>query len=167
VALSSSASAEIAAHNNRVLAANGIGGIHFGISETAAIKRVTKLIGTAPLHPKPTRDSACNLDASIGWHDLMIDFDHRKFVGYSYFGKRFATAAGFRVGDRLSTARRLYGNRLIWSAENGGSWEVRTSGSLLGGYAWKWNAPRIGPRAIANSIDAGAVGCPAMSPLGV
>jgi hypothetical protein len=121
--LSLSASAEAVGHSNRVLEADGIGGIHFGISETAAIQRVTKLTGTAPLHPKPTRDSACNLDASIGWGDLGIDFDHGKFVGYSYTGKRL--------------------------------------------YAWKWNGPRIGPRAIATSIDAGAVGCPAMSPLGV
>jgi hypothetical protein len=86
-------------------------------------------------------------------HDDLF-FGHGRFVGYEYSGHFLTTTAGLRIGDTVDRARQLYGAAFKTSAAQGGSW----SAAGLRGYL---TAPQKGRIA---TIDAGTVGCPALSP---
>jgi hypothetical protein len=100
-------------------------------------------------------------------------FDHQRFVGYAtgslnglpgYRGiPNASTSSGLKIGDTLAQAQRIYDGSLRTSQAQGGSWFAATStGTLDGLLTNEVDGPRPTPR-IAD-IDAGSVGCPAMSP---
>jgi hypothetical protein len=73
------------------------------------------------------------------------------------------TAAGLRIGATLAQAQQIYGSAFQTSLAQGGSWSVSTTGGELIGYlSAEPNEPGTAPT-IA-SIEAGSVGCPAMTP---
>jgi hypothetical protein len=105
------------------------------------------------------------------WPVLTAYFDQGRFVGYSTLsaaghalsGANVVTWEGLRVGDTLSQARQIYGQNLRTSSAQGGSWSARTSVGALDGYLTaELGAKSPAPRIL--SIEAGAVGCPAMTP---
>ena len=74
-----------------------------------------------------------------------------------------ATAKGLQIGDTLGEARQLYGGTLRTSGEQDGAWFVTTPQGTLDGFLT--GEPNIlGANDQIASIDAGVVGCPAMSP---
>ena len=76
-----------------------------------------------------------------------------------------ATRRGLRIGDTLARGRQLYGRAFTMSPAQGGTWGVRTAGGRIDGYAW--GAPKDGavsPQSVVATVDAGDVGCPAVSP---
>jgi len=91
-------------------------------------------------------------------------------VGYIYRGRALTTAAGLRVGDTVARARMLYGHQLTISAVQGGAWFASTPAGRLAGYLKDvpvTTDPTVGTPASKNtviSIEAGTVGCPAMTP---
>lgn len=158
-----------------VLRGDAIGGARFGQPAAAAITTVTRLLGP-PSHPYAA-SSSCPVDHDAGWSSprvtglLWLFFTRGHLVGYQYGkgnrgrGKTLSTSQGMTVGQPLSVARRLYGSALQLSAAQGGSWRVRTSTGALSGYDEA--APGHGVTNIDNrveSIDAGTVGCPAVTP---
>ena len=95
----------------------------------------------------------------VEWTEHLLDglslFTGRgRFVGYDYRGRFLATTAGLHVGDTVTRGSQIYGAAFKVSAAQGGSW----SASGLRGYL---TAPQNGRIA---TIDAGNVGCPAVSP---
>jgi len=102
-----------------------------------------------------TPGRGCGVDRGehlLDHNDLF--FGHGRFVGYEYSGHFLTTTAGLRVGDTVARARQLYGAAFKTSEAQGGSW----SAAGLRGYL---TAPRNGRIA---TIDAGNVGCAALSP---
>ena len=73
------------------------------------------------------------------------------------------TAQGLRVGDTLAQAQQLYGSELTTSFAQGGSWSAVTSNGKLNGFLSEEPNQTPSPPTIM-SIEAGAVGCPAMTP---
>jgi hypothetical protein len=165
-----------------VLHADGIAGVRFGASPSsvrAAIDPLVRQPGTAY-----KRGGTCGLDHQITWWDawtaagepaLTVYFRRAAFAGYEvgdlgradYLpgGWALATARGLRVGDTLARGRRLYGGEFSISAAQGGSWRLSIAGERIDGYAW--GAPAhsdVSWRSVVATIDAGDVGCPAMSP---
>jgi hypothetical protein len=132
------------------------------------------------------RGGSCHVDHQITWLDqwaapgepaLTVYFGRSVFVGYQFGdlnmlstprnppgGWGLATNRGLRVGDTLARARHLYGRAFAVSAAQGGSWAVRVRGGSMRGHAS--GVPREGPlsRILVATIDAGDVGCPAVSP---
>lgn len=100
-------------------------------------------------------------------------FRHAGFVGYQ-FGDlaaprrlpsrawKLATSRGLGVGDALARGRKLYGKAFAISTAQGGSWSVGVRGGLIRGYAS--GVPGHGEQVAVATIDAGDVGCPAVSP---
>lgn len=72
------------------------------------------------------------------------------------------TAQGLRVGDTLAQAQQLYGTELSTSFAQGGSWSAATPEGKLEGYLSE--EPSQSSVSTISSIEAGAVGCPAMTP---
>ena len=136
--------------------------------------------------------SDCGVDHELSWpillnpitgqiqsaEQLELFFAHDRFVGYQYGGNPLSarnagahlrigarTARGLAVGDTLTVGQRLYGHDFTISSAQGGTWRARTSDGPLSGYAF--GNPKHGdvsPRSLVSSIDAGDVGCPALSP---
>ena len=106
------------------------------------------------------------------WAEVTAYFSNQTFVGYSSPPQglqhpppdTLETALGLHIGDTLAHAEQLYGSALQTSLAQGGSWHVTTSGGyfLEGFLTAPPNEPDQTPR-IA-SIEAGRVGCPAMTP---
>src|SRR5579864_7559757 len=165
-----------------VLFANGIGVLRFGAPVAAARAEIDTLLGQAGGAYR--RGGSCRVDHWIKWLDqwtangqpsLILYFSHSRFAGYEFGdpggpavlrnppgGWRLATARGLGVGDTLARGRRLYGRAFAVSAAQGGSWRVRVRGGVITGYAS--GVPGPGQRVEVATIDAGEVGCPAVSP---
>lgn len=168
-----------------VLGSDGIGAVKFGASPAAMRAAIGSLLGQPGGAYK--RGGSCDLDHDIQWSDdrtangppLMIAYFRRsKFTGYQYgeYGTltaprlpardhALATRRGLGIGDTLARGRQLYGRALTISPAQGGTWGVRTAGGRIDGYAW--GAPKDGavsPQSVVATIDAGDVGCPAVSP---
>lgn len=176
-----SSSAGSGPHVRGVLRVNGIASAIFGTSPRVVRGVIDSLLGQAGLAYKPTA-AQCGLDHSIAWADqtasLNVYFGHSKFLGYQYgdygsitrphpplHGVELATLRGLRIGDTLARGRSLYGHAFTLSAAQGGTWSVRVGGQLIDGYAW--GRPRYGDvswRSVVATIDAGDVGCAALSP---
>lgn len=150
-----------------VVSVNGLTSAPLGTRESAAMARLTNLFGepTAPL--EATRGLRnCGVDASASWHALSVYFDHAKLVGVALGpGKSpmAVTSRGLRLGDSLRRAEGLYGNALRTSTNQGGAWFVTTSNGTLDGFLYPSNGHPTSNSSIM-TIDAGVVGCPAMSP---
>jgi hypothetical protein len=175
-------SRQLAATVLDVLRADGVGSANFGTSPAAVRTAIDSLLGQrgGPY----MRGGSCDVDHQIKWSDewtangepaLTVYFRHSTFVGYQYgdlirprtarAGWRLATTRGLRVGDSLARGRRLYGQAFAISAAQGGTWSVRVARGLIDGYAW--GTPKQGDvswQSVVWTIDAGDVGCPALSP---
>ena len=150
-----------------ILLGDGIGSARFGQVEAVAISNLDKSLGS-PSSTAPTKQRDCNVDAYLVWHVTTAYFDHQRFVGYSAAETtpaklNAATVKGLRVGDTVIQARRIYGAAFSTSLAQGGSWLATTPTGTLDGYLTSEPNQSV-PVARIASIEAGAVGCPAMSP---
>jgi hypothetical protein len=154
-----------------VLLGDGVGrGARFGQPQATALAELETVLGP-PATPAARASFDCDVDAEVRWHGIAAYFDHRRFVGYSTLpagakdqaGLTLATARGLRVGDTLAFAARLYGTALRTSLEQGGSWFASTPYGTLEGFL-SAEANRHSPPPRILTIEAGDVGCPAMSP---
>ncbi len=150
-----------------VLFGNGIETVHFGQTEKTAISNLEKVLGKPTTSVRKT--NICNVDAFLDWPTMTAYFFHRLFVGYSTsrpnrgFPKsaNIMMAKGLRIGDTLAEARRTYGRDFRTSLAQGGSWFARTPSGMIDGFLTD-EANR--PDARIGTIEAGSVGCPALSP---
>ena len=170
------------------LTGHSFGGLRFGTPQATAVAPVRKVLG---LPAAPASTAECGVTA-VTWpvvidpatgrlvraQDVTLAFARGRFVGYQLSGSgresasptgpdrgyAAVTARGLRLDDTLARARRLYGRVFTTSSAQGGSWSVRTPQGRLDGYAS--GVPTDGDlgRLTITSIDAGDVGCPAVSP---
>lgn len=151
-----------------VLRGDGVDHAVFGKRPSTVARLLDGLLGRAPMRPYYPA-GACAIDHAIRWPGLIAFFERDRFVGYEYALARtaagepiLATTKGLRVGQTFARARQqLYGRPLQTSAAQGGSWALRTPNGRLYGYA---TGLPIGPHSRIASIDAGYVGCPALTP---
>jgi hypothetical protein len=146
---------------------DGIADARFGNTAGSAIHRVRLLLGRKPVEPDAVVN-ACRIDHAARWPGLTMFFHNARFAGYSYELPKhrtrepeLATARGLRVGDTLARAHRLYGAGFERSSAQGGSWSATIRHRRLMGYAHRLP---IGPHSTVATIEAGDVGCPAMTP---
>jgi hypothetical protein len=148
------------------LRGDGAGAATFGEKAGVAIHRLRRLLGRAPVEPFAVA-GACRVDHVSRWRTLTAYFSKGRFVGYAYQphrhvgGTALATGRRLRVGDRLARGRALYGGAFHRSSAQGGSWSVHTRRGRLIGYA---SGLPVGPHSTVATIEAGDVGCPAMTP---
>jgi YVTN family beta-propeller protein len=147
------------------LAGNGIGPARFGQPQRQVLTELGKLLGP-PVRPYRGSGYGCGVDHTIAWPGLQAYFGHGRFTGYSYRGTGLQTTAGLQVGDSIRRARRLYRNALRLSFEQGGAWFARTPSGQLDGFTYGRSGTHtdIGPGSRIATIDAGTVGCAALSP---
>ncbi len=162
----------------KVLAGNGLGTVIFGRSREDVITALTPLLGRARSGYK-RMPPECGVDHTITWPTLTGYFRSDRFVGYQYgepgttaaprapsHGAALATTRGLAIGDKLARGRRLYGAAFKISAAQGGSFTITTPSGRLSGYAWVGAKARsvLSPTNLVATVDAGDVGCPALSP---
>lgn len=153
------------------LGGDGIDDAGFGRRPSAVTRLLDGLLDRTPSHSYHPYN-VCQVDHAIQWPGLSAFFEHDRFVGYAYASTAaaasaagepvLATARGLRVGDTLTRARQLYGRAFQTSAAQGGSWAVHTPEGRL--YGYMTGPPIEGPDIKTASIDAGYVGCPAVTP---
>lgn len=151
-----------------LLLGDGIGSVHFGDKQASAITALSAELGSAPTNSMNGKD--CTIDAAVQWANVAAYFDQGTFVGYSTLSingyplpdGNLVTAQGLRVGDTLAQAQQLYGTELSTSFAQGGSWSAATPEGKLEGYLSEEPSQSSVPT--ISSIEAGAVGCPAMTP---
>jgi hypothetical protein len=153
------------------LLGDGIGSARFGQAQPAAVAGLDRALGPPRTPAVIAEPGNCTIDAALDWVWVTAYFYHRHFVGYStgYAGgptrvrPNVVTERGLRIGDTLRQLRRLYGGALRTSYAQGGSWFVTTpSGTLDGVLTSEITSKNPVPRIL--TIDAGSVGCPAVSP---
>jgi hypothetical protein len=173
-----------------VLTGDGIGRVEFGRSRVSVIAAVTRLLGPSSTSYMRV-EAECGVDHAMTWvngpaygrhypldPELTVWFSHSRFVGYQYgeqgtklaprvpsLGTVLATTRGLTVGDKLSRGRRLYGAAFRTSTAQGGVFLISAPAGRIDGYAW--GSPRYGDvslQSLVATIDAGNVGCPALSP---
>jgi hypothetical protein len=166
-----------------VLGANGIASVKFGASAAVVRAEIDTLL-RQPGGPY-ARGGSCGLDHRIQWWDdraatglslLTTYFRRSRFVGYEYgdyetqpraapAGPTLATTRGLRIGDTPARATELYGGAFTTSAAQGGSWSLRTAGGSIDGYlSGVPGHGGAGGQIVVATIDAGDVGCSALSP---
>jgi hypothetical protein len=167
-----------------VLRPDGIGSVRFGASPAAVRAAIDSL--TRQQGGSYTVGGSCGIDHAIKWWDqwtgsgepaLTVFFHRSAFAGYQFGdppgagvlrsppgGWQLATTRGLRIGDTLARGRQLYGRAFAISAAQGGAWSVGAP-RLIKGYSWGTpdHMPLSSQRVVA-TIDAGDVGCPAVSP---
>jgi len=110
---------------------------------------------------------------------LTVWFSHSRFVGYQYGefrntpaprapsrGTVLATTRGLTLGNKLARGRKLYGAAFRTSTAQGGVFLISAPAGRIDGFAWA-GSPRYGDvslHSLVATIDAGDVGCPALSP---
>jgi hypothetical protein len=148
-----------------LLAGNGIGPSRFGQPQRQVLAELNAILGR-PARSHRASGYGCGVDHEIGWPGLEAYFGRGRFIGYSYRGADLKTAAGLHVGDSIRQARQLYGKALRLSFEQGGAWFTRTSVGQLDGFTHgrSGNRTDIGPDSRVGTIEAGTVGCAALSP---
>jgi hypothetical protein len=162
------------------LLADGVGTALFGEPESRVITVLDRTFGRPTATNYLTNPGNCGIGAIVRWGEISTFYSQGTFTGYralgsnaSYpsgggfyaggVGNQGVTRAGLRVGDTLDRARALYGSSLTTSAAQGGSWSVQTSAGELRGYLSGVVGHASMPLLI-DSIGAGNVGCPAVSP---
>lgn len=148
-----------------VLLGDGIGTARFGQTEAVAIANLDKSLGSPRSDTPKKQKGDCNIDAYIEWQTAWAYFYHGHFVGYVTGPQKSkaATTKGLKVGDTVIQARKEYGTAFSTSRAQGGSWLATTPTGTLDGYLT--SEPNLStPVARIASIEAGAVGCPALSP---
>ena len=151
------------------LSGDAVGGVRLGTSQARAIGELATMFARL----KTTKLKAigwCGLTAQSTGHDVLFNFQRRKFVGYEIgnaYGKtagqpNVVTVAGLRLGDTIAQAEKIYGQEFITSAAQGGSWKVKTpTGEMVGLLV---NPPMTGSSDQVEMIGAGDFGCAAMGP---
>jgi hypothetical protein len=156
---------------------NGLGAARFGQPEAVAIAELDKVLGS-PTTPRPTNYAGnCTVDSYLTWSTITAYFFRGRFVGYnsaSLLGAHVSgapnvipsasTAAGLRIGDDLTQARRIYGGAFVVLFSQGGSWRVTTSTGRLDGYLTAVPDRPTPPTPKVADVSAGSAGCPAASP---
>jgi hypothetical protein len=166
-----------------MLDGSGIRGVTFGASPSVLTDGLRPLLGRPAVGYR--RGGSCTTDHVIRWSaghltaPLTVFFGHGRWVGYQYGDPgapsvpsdpgapiALATTRGLGLGDTVALGRRLYGRAFTPSAAQGGSWRARTASGQIDGFVTL--DPRTGKvlssRNLIATIDAGAVGCPALSP---
>ncbi len=159
------------------LYANGVTDVRFGQSVTFVTQRLTRVFG-APFRARPvTLHQDCNVDSYLQFSTLNVYFRGGKFVGYAYatkadYGVRAPTRRrltvartieGLEVGDTTAQASKIYPGRFKTSTLQNGTWSVVTSSGVIRGYL-SVEATSRSPLARIATIEAGSLGCPALSP---
>jgi hypothetical protein len=166
-----------------VLGTSSIANLRFGASPAQA-----RAVIDALLHQgggATEKSGSCRVRSQITWWDqwtasaepsLTLYFGRSGLVGYEFGapqeprkptgGWMLATRRGLRVDSTFSSGRRLYGAAFVWSAAQGGVWLIRSGATRLRGYAWTPTptGTDVGRHSVVATIDAGDVGCPAVSP---
>lgn len=149
-----------------VLYGNAVGTARLGEEAHTAILRLDVLLERGPGKPYDC-NYACDFDHEATGLGLTYFFARGRFVGYDYWAARhhatvvLATAKRLRIGGRLYKGRRLYGRAFRVGRAQGGTWSSTTSRGPIFGYT---RGDLNGPRATVLAIEAGDVGCPAMTP---
>jgi hypothetical protein len=162
----------------KVLAGDGLGAVIFGRSREDVIAALSPVLGPSTSGYKRLPPE-CGVDHMITWPTLTAYFWNDRFAGYQYgepgttaaprapsHGTVLATTRGLTIGAKLARGRRLYGAAFKISAAQGGSFTIATSSGRLSGYAWVGPQARsvLSPTNLVATVDAGDVGCPAVSP---
>lgn len=150
-----------------ILRGDGINQVTFGEAASEGIARLQGVIAVKPTNRYYSLHT-CDVDHGSKWPGFIAFFRRGRFVGYTYSGaklsrgeQRLATEKDLRVGDSLSRGTRLYGHAFSMSSVQGGAWSVNTSQGRLFGFA---SGLPIGAHSTVLTIEAGNVGCPAMTP---
>jgi hypothetical protein len=140
--------------------AAGFAGVAFGTAQDAAQAELVNLLG------KPTKDvtrsdlpASCGISATAEWKGFSAFYFKGKFAGYEYRGVDVQGPHGLHVGMSIAAAKASAGHDFTTSAAQGGSWLLQTSEGKVSGYL-----DGMPPKGRIASIDAGSVGCPAMTP---
>lgn len=140
--------------------ATGFAGVDFGTSQESAQAALVNLLGD------PTKNltdsglpSSCRVSASTEWKGFTAFYFKGDFAGYEYRGADVEGPGGLNVGMSVAAAKDGAGKDFSTSFAQGGSWLLRTPSGKLFGYL-----DAVPPKARIASIDAGSVGCPAMTP---
>ena len=164
------------------LAGDGIAGVKFGAPPAAVIAAVKRRLG--PPTSTYRRGGSCGLDHTIGWpgsahaFPLTLYFQRGRFRGYQYGppyqttlahirgGLALTTTRGLAIGDTLARGQQLYGKAFKITTEQAGSWDARTVAGDLAGFVVlnPTNGNIISRKNVVATIEAGDVGCPALSP---
>jgi hypothetical protein len=166
-----------------VLGTSAIAGLKFGASHATA-----RTVIDALLHQPggvTQKSGSCRVESQITWQDqwtasgepsLTLYFSRAGLVGYQAGapqeprrppgGWMLATSRGLHVGSTLGSGRQLYGSAIALSASQGGVWLIRSPAAKLDGYASASTPGRsdVNWRSLVATIDAGDVGCPAVTP---
>jgi hypothetical protein len=148
-----------------VLQGDRIGPAKFGEGPKAVTRELRTLL-KGPPSKSYHRTSACQIDHEIDWPGLNVYFHNGRLAGYAYTGHHghqpvLATTAGLVVGDTLRTGRHLYGPKKFHvTPAQGVSWFALTASGRLEGFT---TGPSVRNGKVL-SIEAGDVGCPAMTP---
>jgi hypothetical protein len=151
-----------------VISGNGLNVARFGARERTVETTMHRLLGkpTTPLSTTPALQN-CGVSAMSSWHALSVYFYHEKLVGLSLgpgAEPNGQTSAGLRLGYSLRRAKALYGRTFRTSTNQGGAWFIKTSDGRLDGFLVPSTGLTPGPSSRIFTINAGNVGCPAMSP---
>lgn len=154
-----------------ILWANRVAGAHFGERLQPAVATLNKTLGLPSPRAPIAAPHDCNVTSVVFWPSLTGYFFRGRFVGYSTvpLGRGPSndplerTAAGLRLGDSLSLAKHIYGSALSTSSAQGGAWFAKTPQGRLEGFL-SAEPNRHGAKPRIETIEAGAVGCPALSP---
>lgn len=153
-----------------LLLGDGIGSVRFGDTQPSAIAALSEVLGSGPTKSMNEQGN-CSIDLAEQWANVIAYFDQGTFVGYSTLSTdgeplpdgNLVTAQGLRVGDTLAQAQEIYGALFTTSFAQGGSWTAETSTGKLEGYLSE-EPNQTASQPTIMSIEAGAVGCPAMTP---
>lgn len=152
------------------LSGDAVGSVHFGEAQNVAAAALVRLIGKSEGGVRKASEGECTISAGLYWSDFAAYFYHGKFDGYqaatNKSGRAFngSTPQGLRVGDTLAHAKSLYGSALTTSGEQGGVYAAITATGTIRGYLSTEPSQASATKVKVLTIDAGSVGCPAMSP---
>ncbi|WP_276943222.1 hypothetical protein [Ferrimicrobium acidiphilum] len=147
-----------------VLTPTGIGQVRFGETQTQAIGHLELVLGQ-PETTRPRPKDSCDITSSLAWRGFTAFFNRRHFAGYSTTRQSLATARGLHSGETVAAAKAIYGTAFHLSTAQGGSYRITlSSGELTGDVHGRVTATSIPPTAEVDGIEAGATGCPGISP---
>ncbi|MHB1711862.1 MAG: hypothetical protein ACYCV7_10735 [Acidimicrobiales bacterium] len=146
-----------------VLTPTGIAQVRFGETQTQAIAHLEAILGQ-PETTAPRPKDNCDITSSLIWRGFTAFFNRRHFAGYSTTRQSLATAGGLHSGATVAAANAIYAAFHLSTAQ-GGSYRITLpSGEFTGYVHGGVTATSIPPTAEVDGIDAGATGCPGISP---
>jgi len=147
-----------------VLTPTGIGQVRFGETQIHAIGHLELILGQ-PETTRPRPMDSCDVTSTLAWRGFTAFFNRRHFAGYSTTRQSLATARGLHSGETVAAAKAIYGTAFHLSMAQGGSYRITLSSGELTGYIHDGvTATSIPPTAEVDGIEAGATGCPGLSP---